>query len=203
MFGGQWAIVRLGAAFVAGLLALLLGADARAEPVVGTTVSYGGGIGGQADERVATGLFAYATAPGGWTLGGQLDGSLEGYTGGYGCGTLPSEGAVPAVAVSCLQPGVAAHAMFGTRAAPSASTRLRLELGVGATSIFLVPGQGGDTRRATYASGLVRAVYLARLGRAFTGQWWLGLQLEERAIGVDDTRTARAVGVVLEAIALD
>ena len=150
-----------------------------------------------------TSLFAYAALPGGWTLGGELAGSIEGYTGGYGCGTLAGDGAVPAVAVTCLQPGLAAHALLGTQAAPNANARVRLELGLGATSIFLVPGQGGDARRTTYASGLLRAAYLRRLGPALTGDWWLGVQLEERALGLDDTRTTRAVGLLLEAIALD
>jgi len=173
-------------------------APVHAEPVFGTAISYGEALGTEAEGRVSTTLYGYAPLPGGWTLGGELAGSFEAYEGGYGCRDHAPGAIVPSVAVTCVQPGVAAHALFGTRAAPTASTRLHLEVGAGAASLYLMPGGGGDTTRTTYASGLVRASYLARIGRAFTGEWWLGLQLEERALGLEDSRLSRSIGLVLE-----
>ena len=179
-------------------------APALADPVVGTSFGYGEALGGEADERVSTNIYMYGSLPGGWTLGGEVAGSLEGFDGGYGCGTYDTTGMiVPSIAVVCLQPALAVHALFGVKAAPTPSTRLRLEGGVGAVSLFLVPGQGGQTVRDTSASGLIRAAYLAHIGTGFTGEWWLGIQLEERALGLNDPHLARSVGLVLEGRSLD
>ncbi len=179
---------------------LSLAGASHAEPVVGTTMSYGDSLGGEADGRFGANIYMYGRLGGGWTVGGELSGSLEGYTGGYGCGTLQSNpgDVVPAVAVTCLQPGIATHVLLGTQAAPSPSSQLRLELGVGATAVYLVPGQGGDTQRDTFGSGLIRAMYLTHLGTGFAGDWWAGIAFEERAIGVEHTRLVRSFGIVLE-----
>lgn len=185
--------------FVVVAAVLSMAGVSHAEPVVGTTMSYGDSLGGEAEGRFGANIYMYGRLGGGWTVGGELSGSLEGYTGGYGCGTLPNTGdAVPAVAVSCLQPGIATHVLFGAQAAPSPSSQLRLELGIGATAVYLVPGQGGDTRRDTFGSGLIRAMYLAHLGTGFAGDWWGGVVFEERAIGVEHTRLVRSFGLVLE-----
>jgi hypothetical protein len=192
------------AAILAIVFAAAGAAPAHADPVFGTSLGYGDGLGGEADERMATNIYVYSSLPGGWTLGGEIAGSLEGFDGGYGCGTYDTTGMdVPAVAVMCLQPSVAVHALFGVKAAPSPSTRLRLEGGAGAATLFLVPGQGGQTVRDTSASGLIRAAYLAHLGTGFTGEWWLGLQLEERALGLNDPHLARSIALILEGVSLD
>lgn len=178
---------------------LFLAGPSHAEPVVGTTMSYGDSLGGEADRRFGANIYMYGRLGGGWTVGGELSGSLEGYTAGYGCGTLPPTGGeVIAVAVSCLQPGIATHVLFGTQAAPSPSSQLRFELGVGATAVYLIPSQGGDTQRDTFGSGLIRAMYLTHLGTGFAGDWWAGVAFEERAIGVEHTRLVRSFGLVLE-----
>jgi hypothetical protein len=186
-------LATIGAAVLAGLL----GANAAAaDPVIGTSMSYGDAIGDDADERVATNLYAHVALGGGWIAGGELGGSIEAYTGGYGCG-LATGDVVPAVARLCMQPGLSAHALFGSEASPSPASRLRVVLGVGVTSLFLLPGDGYETQRDTTASALVRASYLFELGAAFTGTWYLGAQLEERAVGLD--HLSRSFGLVLEA----
>lgn len=178
---------------------LWLASPSHAGPVIGTTMTYGESLGGEAGERVAANLYMVGFLGGGWTLGGEMSGSIEGYTGGYGCGTTMSGGVdVPAVAVTCFQPGVGTHLLVGTQASPSSWSQLRLELGVGATAVYLMPGDGGRTHRDIYASGLIRVMYLGHLGSAATGDWWVGVALEERALGIEDTRVVRSFGLVLE-----
>ncbi|HUH05753.1 MAG TPA: hypothetical protein VML75_27370 [Kofleriaceae bacterium] len=183
-----------------GLAVMMVAGTAHAGPAVGTATGYGQGLGGEADERVSASVYVLGAMPGGWMLGGELAGSVEGYTGGYGCDTMSLEpgAVVPAVAVSCVQPAVGAHLLVGSEAAPSARSRLRLELGVGATAVYLIPGQGGSTARDTLASGLLRATYLVELGEAMTGTWWLGPAVEERVVGISDPHVARWFGLVLE-----
>lgn len=178
----------------------LVAGAAQASPAVGTATGYGQALGGEADERVSASVYVLGAMPGGWLLGGELAGSVEGYLGGYGCDTMSAEpgATVPSVAVSCVQPAVGAHVLVGSEAAPSARTKLRLELGLGATAVYLLPGQGGSATRHTYASGLLRATYLVELGEAMSGTWWLGPAVEERVLGVDDSHVARWFGLVLE-----
>jgi hypothetical protein len=127
----------------------------HAGPAIGTTMTYGESLGGEAGERVSANVYAYSVLGGGLTLGGEVSGSLEGYTGGYGCGTTMggADVDVPAVAVVCFQPSVGTHLLVGTQASPSSWSQLRLELGVGATALYLMAGDGGHTsiRRGWFA----------------------------------------------------
>ena len=113
------------------LLAALLAAPraAGADPVIGAALDVGESLGsGDAELRVGTGLYVAQPLRGGWLLGGQLDGSLEGYTGGYGCGTnAPLTMPVPSIGVACLQPTVGLHLLVGTQAASGPRSLLRLE----------------------------------------------------------------------------
>jgi hypothetical protein len=162
-------------------------------------VSYGEALGGEATGRFGADIHAYGSIGNGFTIGGELSGSIEGYTGGYGCGTMSDgSGAIPAVAVSCLQPGIATHLLLGAEASPTQSTQLRFEVGLGATAVYLVPSQGGETQRDTFASGLIRAMYLAHVGDNVAGNWWVGVAVEERAIGFGDPHLVRSLGLVLE-----
>jgi hypothetical protein len=173
-------------------------AAAAADPSIGTTLQVGESLAGRADTRVATSIHALQPVGGGWLVGGELSGSLEAFVGGYGCGTGEGKGDVPAIAVSCFQPSLGVHALVGIEAAPSARTRLRLEGGAGATTLFLiVPGEGDDTRHNA-PSALIRASYLLGVGTMLEADWSLGVTLEERAIDVDDTRLARSAGLILE-----
>ncbi len=183
--------------------ALLFGAEsvAAADPDVGATVALGESLGGQADGRLGTSIYVLQPLGGGWMAGGALDGSGEVFDGGYGCGAgTGSMDPVPAIGVLCVQPALAAHALVAVEAAPSPRTDLRLELGAGATSIFLLdaPGVPDDRRRTLVPSAMVRASYLVRTGSAFGADWWLGVALDERALGVRDTRLSRSAGLVFE-----
>jgi hypothetical protein len=182
------------------VVTLLAAGQARADAIIGTTLHYGQALGVEADARLGSALYVLQSLPGGWILGGELSGSLEGYHGGYGCGTGDAAGdeAVPSIGVVCLQPSLAAHVLMGAQAAAGPMTRLRLEAGLGASSVFVIPGRGGATRRETVPSGLVRASYLLEVGEALGSRWSLGLALEERALDPADARWARSVGLVVE-----
>jgi hypothetical protein len=177
------------------VMALFVAAEspAAADPAVGATLALGESLGGQANSRLGSSIYVLQPLGGGWLAGGALDGS--------GCGTnTDTMGTVPAIGVLCVQPTVAAHALVAVQAAPSPRTNLRLELGAGATSIFLLdaPGVANDRQRTVVPSAMVRASYLVRTGYAFGADWWLGIALDERALGVHDTRLSRSAGLVFE-----
>lgn len=181
------------------LVSLCLGSTANADPFIGTTLHVGEALAGDANTRVGSTIYVTQPLQNGWLVGGELSGSVEGYLGGYGCGTYQdSEADVPSVAVSCFQPGVAAHVLVGVQAFPSARSLLRVEGGLGGTTLFLVPGQGGSTQHDIVPSGLVRASYLFRAGEALGADWWLGAALEERAMSSSDVALARSIGLVVE-----
>ena len=187
-------------AALAATAGALVAAPAAAEPIIGTHLQLGQSLAGEADARLGSAVHVVQPVGGGWLLGGELAGSIEGYTGGYGCGTIEAGGdvAVPSVAVGCVQPGLAAHLLAGVQAAPSAASTLRLEAGLGATSIFLLATSGTDGRRDTAPSALLRASYLLRATTTLGASWWIGLSLEERALDLADPHLARSVGLLLE-----
>ncbi len=175
--------------------------SAHADPAVGGTVELGESLGGRADGRLGTSIYVLQPLGGGWMIGGTLGGSGEAYDAGYGCGVGTSGmDPVPSIGVLCVQPAVTAQALVAVEASPSPSTDLRLELGAGATSIFLLdaPGVPVNRRRSLVPSAMVRASYLVRTGYAFGADWWLGVALDERALGLSDTRLSRTAGLVFE-----
>jgi hypothetical protein len=175
---------------------------AGADPVVGSNLHVGESLGKEASGRLGSTIYLLQPASGAWSLGGELSGSVEAYLGGWGCGTSMSTGddvAVPAVAVACVQPSVAAHALVSVEARPSARSLLRLVGGLGATSLWLLPGDGGHNQRDTIPSGLIRVGYLFELGEAMSARWSLGASLEERAT-LTDARVARSIGLQFEAV---
>jgi hypothetical protein len=174
--------------------------SAAADPTVGSTIHVGDGLGDEASARLGSTIYVIQPIDG-WSIGGELSGSIEGYTGGWGCGTSMSSGddVVPALAVSCVQPNLAAHALVGMQASPSPRTGLRLTGGLGASSLWLLPGAGGQDQRDLAPSGLLRVDALFRAGEIVGATWWLGASLEERAIAHGDLSVSRSVGVVLEA----
>jgi hypothetical protein len=179
-------------------MSVLVSATAAAEPVVGTTLQIGEALGAEADTRVGSNIWVLAPLGGGWLAGIEVDGSVEGFTSGYRCGTSGGD-VVPAIAVTCMQPSLGAHALAGVQAQPSPGSELRLEAGVGATALWLLAGDeslGRDVR----PSALVRGGYMLEVldTPALGASWWLGVALEERAMGLDDTRLARSVGLLLE-----
>jgi hypothetical protein len=176
-----------------------MGSPAHADPLIGTTFQVGEALSEDARARVADAIYVVQPLRDGWMVGGELSGSFEGYSGGYGCGTVDYDMPVIALAVVCYQPSAALHALAGVQASLNQSSRLRVEVGLGATAVFLIPGMGGSTRRELMPSGLLRIGYLRSMGEAFGGDWRIGVAVEERAIGVRDTLFSRSLGLVLEA----
>ena len=186
------------AAAIGASAAAMLAAPAAADPIIGTHLQLGGPLAGEADARLGSVVHVVQPVGGGWLLGGELAGSIEGYTGGYGCGAAAGDATVPSIAVGCVQPGLAAHLLAGVQAAPSPGSTLRLEAGLGATSVFLLATSGTDGDRDTTSSALLRASYLLRATTTLGASWWIGLSLEERALDLADPHLARSVGLLLE-----
>lgn len=181
------------------LVAVLANGSANADPVVGATLHMGESIAGLSDWRVGSALYLVRPLEGGWQVGGELRGSMEAYTGGYGCGTIGNDvEAVPSLAVVCFQPSVAAHSLVGVRMGTTSSS-LVFQLGAGAATTFLVPGKGGDTQRATSPSFLLRAAYLFEVGGEARSTWSVGVALEEQAVGICGPRFTGAIGLLIEA----
>ena len=183
--------------FCAALFALPLHV-AEAETIIGGSIGAGQSLAGKSDARLSSTVHALFDVGHGWALGGEVSGSIEGYEGGWGCGTIMGGGVVPAVAVTCLQPSLLAHFLAATQAAPSPGTRLRLDFGVGLGSIWLLPGGGGNDQARLVPSGVVRATYLVSLGHGLQSDWWLGLALEEHGVVYNGARVAATIGLVLE-----
>ncbi len=184
---------------VPGLVIVLWTSSAVADPIVGGMLGFGQSLGGEAGGRLDGSIYMVATDERGWGLGGELAGSFEAYIGGYTCGsamTAPGE-SVPAVAQVCMQPSAAAHALVSVQAQPSDGTLLRVIGGLGAASLWTL-GSGHDDDRELAPSGLIRLGYMLHAGELAGAQWWIGVTLEERAIGLDDTRLSRAIGLAFE-----
>ena len=180
---------------------IAIATPALAEPAVqvGTSLQVGDAFGPDAETRVGSNVWVLMPVARGWFLGGEVLGSAEGYWGGYRCGTSSGEGAVPDIAVYCLQPSLGAHVVTGAQANPSPGSMLRLEIGAGATVEWLLAGDEAR-RRDVRPSGLVRASYAFHVLDTPTldADWWLGVAVEEHAIGLDDTRLSRSLGLILE-----
>ncbi len=178
--------------------------SAAAEPTIGTAVDYGESVVVSDSGRVGASLYVVHPVGERWLVGGELAGSLGGYTGGYGCGTLSeSDDMVPAVAVSCLVPALTAHGLVAHDTRLGTNKRLRLEAGVGVTNRRLFPGQGGDNQSWWYGSAQVRGAALLRVGSGAGGQWWTGVQLQQRTYGVADPHASVTLGWLLEAVVVD
>ena len=187
---------------------VLLGsvADASADPVIGTSVSAGRPMAGGDTAHGAMSLYALGTVGDSLTVGGELSGSLEGYTGDWGCGlnvAFDGEPIPPSLAVTCLQPTVGAHGLVGSHRLLSNTWSLRVEGGLGATAVFLIPGEGADSDASLLPSALARVQVMWHVGELLGGHWRTGMQIQERALGVSDTRFAGSLGLVLEATARD
>ncbi len=185
---------------VLGPLALLVPeSPVSAEPIAGGALQIGESVGGESNWRLGASVYLLHPPTNGWHFGGELSGSIEAYTGGYGCGTLGNDVEnVPALTVVCFQPGLAAHALFGYRAKAASKSSFIIQVGVGAATTFTVPGKGGDTQHETHPSLLARAGYLVGIGSALGSHWSVGIIAEQRAIGLSSTHYAPSVGIAME-----
>jgi hypothetical protein len=167
--------------------------------IVGTAVHAGEALGQRADARVGTDLFVLAPIGGGWVVGGEIGGTFESHLGGYGCGMTGGD-AVPSIAVTCMEPTLGAHVVVGVEAGPTARSVLRVEAGAGGSRRWLVAGDRA-VDRAVAPSARLRVSYLVRgfAAPSLGATWWLGVAVEDRAIGATDARVTRAIGVVVEA----
>lgn len=187
----------------AAAMALPAAAHAQGLPRLGAAAGAGGGLGGEAERRGEVQLGLALAAPGGpWSLGLLVVGSLEGYTGGWGCGTADSHpgDVVPSIATSCLQPAAGLFGVLGwTREGGRATTRVRAELAHGLSAQWLMPSEGGTTEVRLRPAWRARGAALARLGELFGGRWWIGLQAEATLLGGGDVVVRPSVAGVLEA----
>jgi len=200
------------ARIVCGAAALMLALaspsrSAAAPPRIAGALGAGAGLGEEAQRRGEMQLAAAFAAPGGpWSLGLLLTGSLEGYTGGFSCGTHAStspDEVVPSIATTCLQPAAGLYALVGWSRAAGSDARVRVEAGPGAALLWLVPGEGGETRTDLRPAWRAQATALARMGEMLGGRWWLGLQAEVVALGAAAFTLRPSVAAVLEADVLD
>jgi hypothetical protein len=181
-------------------LAIILAAPpALADPVIGTALQLGQSLGGEAQARLGSAIYVLQPL-GRWLVGGELAGSIEGYTGGWGCGTGTQEPgeAVPSVGVVCARPSLGAHVFAGAHGQLSARTQVRMLGGLGATALWLLPARGGHGQGNLAPSGLLRVDLLLMAGTLLGADWWVGAALEERAVALRGARFSSSGGLLLE-----
>ncbi len=168
--------------------------------MVGASLIVGESLSGHADARVGAALHLAQALGDGYQLGVDARASIEGFTGGFGCGTLADDGRpVPAVGVVCLAPGAAVHAFLGRRVATSKRSWLALDAGPGASAEFTIPGQGGRTQVQLRPSVLARIALLVDTGEALGARWSIGLGLEESVQGICAPQHTGGLGLIVEA----
>jgi hypothetical protein len=181
----------------------MMAPPASAQVTIGTTLDFGQALGREADERFGAEIYAHLPAWRDFTFGGALSGGIEGYTGGYGCQTQPSDTSVPAIGVVCLRPSLSLHGLAGLRRAVTETLLVHVDGGLGVTFVLLVPGRGGGTTSEGFPSARARAALLIKGGRGFGAQWFFGLRAQELVLGRESPRAAFSAGLLLEGFSLD
>ena len=174
------------------------------QPRLGTTVGYGAPLLDGDEGRVSAHLHGGTAIASLLFVGAEFSGTAEAYTGSWACGTASAE-SIPAVAVTCIQPTLAVHALLGIDGfvGPEWLPDLRFgfEMGAGPAVRWLIPTRGGHTVRDYSPSLMVRATALLGVVTLLGGRWHAGVELEGRTL--EGERPVIALGLRLDAHVLD